>query len=407
MKKVLLSALAAITLLTGSYTSAPPKVEAGVVDTAKDIITAVTAKFKDVKGHWAESIIAKAYDLELISGYKDGSFKPNGQITRAEFAAILSRTTKLPTVTNSEPFADLKDHWAGFAVNQLVAQGFINPSDYPNGFNPNTKLTRYEMMKWISNGLMNSNDSFKQAFQDTKNTLLPTPEAIRREISADKVPYLALVRGTGIVGGFEDGTLKPQNTTTRAEVSAILLRYMDVEGKSASAYPELNELREVGTTGTNLISLTGYHYTEGSFSDIRNTQITLANNSARLKIKNIIAVDAKTDDLKGVYSTLFYPKVESHQKGKFITYANLDMTSLIDKPVGNIYSQGLTSRLISFNRITDTDYVNSVGIKTFPQSALSYFKKNVENSLWTTAFLMPGRGYFITNDNQDTVAIYE
>ncbi len=68
MKKVLLSTLAAATLLAGNFTGTTPKAEAGAVDTAKNIITAVVAKFNDVSGHWAESVIAKAYDLKLISG---------------------------------------------------------------------------------------------------------------------------------------------------------------------------------------------------------------------------------------------------------------------------------------------------------------------------------------------------
>jgi len=61
---------------------------------------------------------------------------------------------------------------------------------------------------------------------------------------------------------------------------------MDVEGKKADSYFELNELREVGTPGTNIITLTGYQYTEASFSDIITTLITLLNKSAKIKIQN-------------------------------------------------------------------------------------------------------------------------
>ncbi|EOS56123.1 MULTISPECIES: hypothetical protein [Paenibacillus] len=61
---------------------------------------------------------------------------------------------------------------------------------------------------------------------------------------------------------------------------------MDVEGKKADSYFELNELREVGTPSINIITLTGYQYTEASFSDIITTLITLLNKSAKIKIQN-------------------------------------------------------------------------------------------------------------------------
>lgn len=403
MKKVILSTLAAVTFLAGSYPAASVKAEVGV-DTVTGNLKAVS-KFKDVKGHWAESIIARAVELKLITGYEDGTFKPNGQITRGEFATILSRATKLSASAGENSFTDMKGHWAEAAVTQLAAQGFIKPGDDPNGFKPNNQLTRYEMMKWIANGLIASNETFKQAFEDTKNTLIPAPEAIRGEISSDKIPYIALVRGTGIAGGFEDGTLKLQNTTTRAEVAAILLRYMEVEGKNADTYRELNELREVGTTGTNVITLAGYKYNQGSFADVVNTPITLSNKSARFKVKHFIVVDARAGNLKGVYSSLFYPKIEDYQKGQFITYVELDFTSLIDKPNVLIYSAGLKTRLINFYRIEDKNYVDSVGIETFPQITETYFKKNESKALWTTAILNAKGKFSIQNDNGGFISI--
>ncbi|WP_145950140.1 S-layer homology domain-containing protein [Paenibacillus sp. Y412MC10] len=410
MKKVLISALTVATLLAGTISANTPKAEAGIVDTVVDntkaLATAVIAKFKDVKGHWAESVISKASELKLITGYQDGTFKPNGEITRAEFAAILSRSTNLEKVEGSNPFPDMKGNWAETYVTQLAAQGFINPGDYPNGFNPNTKLTRYEEMKWIANGLIKSNDSFKQAFEDTKNTLLPTPEATRGEISKDKVPYIALARGTGIVTGFEDGSLKPQNTTTRAEVAAIILRYMSAEGKNADSFSGLNELREVGKTGSNVISLTGYKYnTATTFADIINTPITLTNKSAQVKLKRFIVVDATSNKLSGIYSTLFHSKVADWQKGRYITYMQMDFTSLTDKPSILTYAAGIRSTLLYFNKINDANFVKSAGIENWPQTTATYFKKGEAKTVWSTWTMDPKGLTGITNDKGAHVSI--
>jgi hypothetical protein len=43
----------------------------------------------DIKGHWAESFIQALFDKELISGFSDGTFKPDAKMTRAEYAALL------------------------------------------------------------------------------------------------------------------------------------------------------------------------------------------------------------------------------------------------------------------------------------------------------------------------------
>ncbi|ALS25071.1 S-layer homology domain-containing protein [Paenibacillus naphthalenovorans] len=401
MKKVLLSTLAAATLLAGNFTGTTPKAEAGAVDTAKNIITAVVAKFKDVSGHWAESVIAKAYDLKLISGYEDGTFRPNGQITRAEFAAILSRATKLPTATGSDPFNDMKGHWAESAVTQLVAQGFINPSDYPNGFNPNTQLTRYEMMKWIANGLMKSNASFKQAFEDTKNTLLPTPEAVKGQISADKVPYMALVRGTDIITGFEDGSLRPQNTTTRAEVAAILLRYMDVEGKDASSYQALNELREVGTTGTNLTSISNYHYSNGSAKIPDLSKIT--SSAGVLKINRLIVVDARTDTPKGVYAPLFL--AEGYKTGAYRTFVDVSFTSNLPEADIITINKGFANSLVTFNRL-NRSLAEEHGLVTLPGNPRDFLQKGKEKRFWITSSLRAdGWGYFLQSDTGGNFSI--
>ncbi|MDR0270860.1 S-layer homology domain-containing protein [Paenibacillus sp.] len=407
MKKVLLTTLAAATILTGNFMFAPPKAEASNVDDAKSLVASVAAKFKDVKGHWAEEAIAKAYDLKLITGYQDGTFKPNGKITRAEFGAILSRATKLTTTTGTNLFPDMQGNWAEPAISQLVAQGFINPSDYPKGFNPNAEMTRYEMMKWIANGLIKSDDSFKKAFEDTKNTLLPTPEATRNEISSDQVPNIALVRGTGIIEGFEDGSLKPSSTTTRAEVAAILLRYMNVEGSNADSYTDLKEMREVGTTGSNLTTLTNYFYSVRSVkvNDIANSKITLKNNAGILNLHRLIVVDARGSKPKGIYAPLFVGK--SYLQGGYLVFSDVSFTSNLETSKSDpiVYNSGLPGTLISFHRI-DLKVANKNGLVTIPMNTSELFTKGVEKRLWMQSVLETRNwGYNLHTDTAGTILI--
>ncbi|NEU63441.1 S-layer homology domain-containing protein [Paenibacillus sp. ALJ109b] len=404
---VLTSTLLVGTLLTTGTVGLMSTVDAATSTNGAGTTASALTKFKDIKGHWAQATIVKAYDKNLISGYQDGTFRPNAKITRGEYATLLSRATSLEKVQGENPFADLKGHWSESAVTQLVGQGFINANDYPKGFNPNAELTRYEMMKWIANGLIKSGTSFQDAFDDSKNTLLPTPEVNRGTIRAEQIPYLALVRGTGIVGGFEDGSLKPAAPTTRAEVSAILLRYMDVEGTDAGKYSDLNEMREVGTTGTNLTTISNYFYTKNSVtvSDLSKGDITLSNNSGILRLHRIIVVDVTKGTPKGVYSSLFIGPDSIQFPGSYMTFADISFTSNIEKSNLLAFSGGLDSALLRFNRM-DVKHAEKNGFITIPEMSSNLIKKDVKKRFWTSSVLVAkGGSYYLKANNNDLVQI--
>lgn len=410
MKKLIISVLAT-SIVCASITYSQPLLYSSTASQPQSVAYAATSSgnFKDVKGHWAEATIAKAYAMGLVQGYQDGTFRPNAKVTRAEYASLLTRATKLTNETGSQSFKDMKGHWAESAVTRLVALGFINSSDYSNGFKPNTELTRLEMMKWMSNGLVQSNTSFEQAFEDTQNTLLPTSEATKGTIAKAQIPYLALVRGTGIVGGFADGSLQPEEPTTRAEVAAILLRYIDVEGQEASKYTDLNEMREVGTTGTNLLTISNYKYTEGDFGKIMNTKMTLSNKSASLKLHHYIVIDARNTKPRSVYSDLFIDPqkgLKSYQKGLFLTYADMTFTSNIDYAISNMntFNNGLTNGVIRINRISDYDYIKKMGITTIAMNSSNFDTKGKTTTFWTESNInASGVGYSLKVDDNNKV----
>src|SRR4051812_16585161 len=74
--------------------------------------------FTDVAGHWAGSDIAAAAAQGLASGYPDGTFRPDGIMTRAEFVTLAVRSRGLAAVPGTGGFSDLGHHW-------LNAQGYI------------------------------------------------------------------------------------------------------------------------------------------------------------------------------------------------------------------------------------------------------------------------------------------
>lgn len=260
------------------------------------------------------------------------------------------------------------------------------------------------MMKWIANGLIKSGASFQDAFNDTKNTLLPTPEVNRGTIRAEQIPYLALVRGTGIVGGFQDGTLKPADSTTRAEVSAILLRYMDVEGTDAGKYSDLNEMREVGTTGTNLTTISNYRYSNNSakVSDLAREEIKLSNNSGVVTLHRYIVVDVTQGKAKGIYAPLFIGPETHLFKGNYMAFADISFTSKIERSDPITFNGGLYSGFLQFNRL-DLKQAFKNGLVTIPERSSDLIKKDIKKRFWVTAVLEGKNGAYSFNQKSGNI----
>lgn len=100
--------------------------------------------FSDVaKSHWAANYIGYMQQFGIITGYADGSFRPDASVTRAEFAAIASRFEKLTEGTKS--FSDVpSSHWAAKYINFAATRGWVN--GYADGtFKPNNSITRAEV----------------------------------------------------------------------------------------------------------------------------------------------------------------------------------------------------------------------------------------------------------------------
>lgn len=271
-------------------------------------VSAATTKFKDVPAsHWASSSIEAAVKKGYFKGYGQGVFKPNATVTRAEFAALMARVSKaVPDKEKTDVFTDLKNHWSKKEVDRAVSLGFINPSDYPNGFKPNTLLTREEMAKWLSSGLAAADKDFKQALADTKSTLIPAKEAFKPGISQANVPYIAVAMGTNLMSGYPDGSFGLKNTTTRAETSAILLRLEKVSSQTADSFADLNELRMVGTKKTNLELVTPFTTGNTSFANISGKKETFRNGSGHLIFHRAIAVNVQDwNNKKSIYAHLF------------------------------------------------------------------------------------------------------
>ena len=105
--------------------------------------------FSDVSdGQWHNKAVSTMAKLGIVKGRRADSFDPDASITRAEFAAICARFNTKP-VENSGSFSDISGHWAENEIERAAAFGWI--SGYPDGtFRPDARITRAEAMTMIN-----------------------------------------------------------------------------------------------------------------------------------------------------------------------------------------------------------------------------------------------------------------
>ena len=189
----------------------------------------VKSDFPDIQGHWAKDTIDIFAVLRLISGYEDGSFKPNGHITRAEFAAILSRVFDITGGDHtSAVLKDVDSHWAKRELEQLAKAGVIN--GYGDGtFRPDNTITREEMVVMLSR-IVNLDNVTKEASKGNFNDLKGT-------FAADEIEAAAQAE---IIRGIGGGKFAPHSNATRAEALQIILNALKLNPQLKTLLDSLN-----------------------------------------------------------------------------------------------------------------------------------------------------------------------
>lgn len=175
------------------------------------------ASFTDIQTHWAKTCIEKLADLNVISGYQDGTFKPDASVTRAEFAALLLKAFPgQPKIRNPLTFKDVPTtFWAKTAIDTAYQTGFL--SGYPdNLFKPEEKIPRVQVLVALANGL---------------EYVATHPVSEILDLAFDDVTDIPNYALNSLAGATENRLvvnypnvrqLKPNALATRAEVAAFL-----------------------------------------------------------------------------------------------------------------------------------------------------------------------------------------
>lgn len=175
--------------------------------------TNITNPFIDTYGHWAEDEIVSLKDKNVVNGVTDSKFCPDGNITRAEFLALLTRASDFDEVRYSGGIADVKaEDWFAGNVAVALSKGIIGKDD----FRPNDKITREEMCEM----LVACKEATDGALTKTTDlSFTDSDEIVNKDVVAKAV-------AAGLMQGNDNGSFAPKGNATRAEASAVVNRYL-------------------------------------------------------------------------------------------------------------------------------------------------------------------------------------
>ena len=119
-----------------------------LTDETREQYWATTNAYSDIKsGDWYNNAISTLSNAGIVSGYPDGTFRPNAPITRAEMSKIIALFAKLDKTTDR--FSDIAGHWAEAYIKLAAGNGWIE--GYPDGtFKPQQNITRAETVTMIN-----------------------------------------------------------------------------------------------------------------------------------------------------------------------------------------------------------------------------------------------------------------
>ncbi len=165
---------------------------------------------KDYAGHWAGDKIQLWLDKGYVTGYPDGSFNPEGKVTRSEFVTMVNSVFNYTEVADIN-FTDVESNkWYYQEVQKAFKANYIAGTSETQ-FAPNENLTREQAAVIVSKIMkLDENPSGVEKFKDAN------------EISTWAKNFVGAAAQAELINGYNDSTFKPQNPISRAEAIIIL-----------------------------------------------------------------------------------------------------------------------------------------------------------------------------------------
>lgn len=209
----------------------------------------MASQFRDIDGHWAEKYITAMVNAGGISGYKDGTFRPNDPITSTEFMSILLRVTGNPPAKGGD--------WTTSVLKKAYSLGvYVYWSPDGSDASANYPMTKEEaalVLTRAAEGILHETVPYDEAwdggqvFKDITSGTLNVPDVIES------------CYAMGLISGDTSGNFRPNQELTRAEAVVMISRLVGMAERAKVTMPLVQEVPQytplpdgsnVGMSGT-------------------------------------------------------------------------------------------------------------------------------------------------------------
>ncbi|WP_079914452.1 S-layer homology domain-containing protein [Paenibacillus sp. 32352] len=187
------------------------------------VFASESVQFQDLNGHWVGGYADRLVGMKVIRGFEDHTFRPDQNVTRAEFVKMIAELMGLPSTAASTAFADNESipNWARGAVASAVQAGIISGYEEKGKlwFKSNQPITRAEMAVIFNRVLerhLTTTNTDKVVFSDQASI----PSWAQSAVTA--------IAGHKLVSGYQDGSFRPDQSATRAETVKMLYMLSDL-----------------------------------------------------------------------------------------------------------------------------------------------------------------------------------
>lgn len=179
--------------------------------------------FADIQNHWAQPEIEKLAAARLVDGVDDTSFRPDADMTRAQFVTLLTKALQLQSRNTAAKFRDVTaDAWYNksvYAAHEANIVSGVSETD----FAPDAPITREQMAVMMVNAYLHATGKKLSDLVVTQEVKYSDEGSISDWARA----YVRAASGLGLVNGTDAGSFAPADRSTRAQAAVVLYRMLE------------------------------------------------------------------------------------------------------------------------------------------------------------------------------------
>lgn len=349
------------------------------------------ANFIDVGEHWGRDHIKAVVRMGLFGGVSPTEFSPDGTMTRAMLVTVLSRFFEGSGDASVLEYTDVnRSSWYANALAWAYQNDIVNGGQK---FRPDDNVTREEMadMLYRAAKLAAKEGSFSKelGFSDSSS------------ITDEYLDAFAFCVGAGIIGGYDDNTVKPRNNASRAEVSAMIQRFDAYLGRTEADPVKLLDRAEYKTlSGNALFDTLDTSYLKKTLADdgsVKLTTFAAGGEEVRPMVSILDSLIKDFDIMEYPYVVIncrisgnadfdisikhkngeCWPSIQPVLKSGVYTNVLTDLTKYTNGQTANWSSEGVRLRMSPFGK----HYIPEPENDIFEIVSVSFFKNLIEAEL--------------------------